>query len=62
MQSLLGQALSASVRLQAGRMGGRLDSLEADNGSLYGISTALSDRTPSGPLMLSLGSILDQIR
>jgi NTE family protein len=57
IQSLFGQALYASVRLQAGRMGGRLDSLEADNGSLYGISTALAGRTPIGPLILSLGYV-----
>lgn len=52
IQSLFGQALFAGLRLQAGRMGGRVDAgetlvpelppLTGDGGSLYGIAGSLS--------------------
>jgi outer membrane protein assembly factor BamA len=68
IQSLFGQALFAGVRLQAGRMGGRIDvgqpvpelpPLGADGGALYGISGNLAGRTPVGPFILSLGYVSD---
>jgi outer membrane protein assembly factor BamA len=59
IQSLFGQALYAGVRLQAGRMGDRLDSFAADSGTLYGVSGSLSGRTPVGPFILSLGYVAD---
>ncbi|MBL8224203.1 MAG: patatin-like phospholipase family protein [Chromatiales bacterium] len=67
IQSLFGQALYAGLRLQAGRMGGRIDvgeqpvpgfsPLTADGGTLYGISGNLSGRTPIGSFILSLGYV-----
>ncbi len=53
IQSLFGQALYAGVRVQAGRMGGRID--EVRDGALYGVSGSLGGRTPIGPFLLSLG-------
>jgi len=55
IQSLFGQALYAGLRLQAGRMGERID--EVDDGTLYGIATSLGGRTPIGPFVLSLGYV-----
>jgi len=66
IQSLFGQALYAGLRLQAGRMGNRIDVGEpvagvsgfpADGGALYGVSTSLAGRTPIGPFILSLGYV-----
>jgi NTE family protein len=67
IQSLFGQALFAGLRLQAGRMGGRVDTgeslvpdlppLSGDGGALYGIAGTLSGRTPIGPFILSLGYV-----
>ncbi len=53
IQSLFGQALYAGLRLQAGRMGERVD--QVADGSLFGISGSVGGRTPIGPLLLSLG-------
>jgi NTE family protein len=55
IQSLFGQALYAGLRLQAGRMGGRID--EVDDGTLYGIAGSLGGRTPIGPFLISLGFV-----
>ncbi|MEO8445250.1 MAG: BamA/TamA family outer membrane protein, partial [Gammaproteobacteria bacterium] len=55
IQSLFGQALYAGLRLQGGRMGGRVDAVR--DGALYGVSTSLSGRTPVGPFLLSLGYV-----
>lgn len=55
IQSLFGQALYAGLRLQAGRMGNRIDSVQ--DGALYGISGSLGGRTPLGPFLLSLGYV-----
>lgn len=67
IQSLFGQALYAGLRLQAGRMGGRVDAgeslvpdlppLTGDGGALYGIAGSLSGRTPIGPFILSVGYV-----
>jgi outer membrane protein assembly factor BamA len=59
LQSLFGQALYANLRLQAGRMGGRLDAGQADSGSLYGVSASVGGRTPIGPLQLSFGWVTE---
>jgi NTE family protein len=59
VQPLFGQALYAGLRLQAGRMGGRLDSANADTGVSYGISGNVGGRTPVGPFILSLGYVTD---
>jgi NTE family protein len=59
IQSLFGQALYAGVRLQAGRVGGRLDSFAVDSGTRYGLSGSLSGRTPVGPFVVSLGYVAD---
>ncbi len=53
IQPLFGQALYAGLRLQAGRVGDRIDNV--GDGALYGISTSLNGRTPIGPFSLSLG-------
>jgi NTE family protein len=55
IQPLLGQALYAGLRLQAGRMGGRWDGVNGE--TLYGISGSLNGRTPIGPFVLSLGYV-----
>ncbi len=55
IQPLLGQALYAGLRLQAGRMTGR-DQLEASE-SRYGIAGSLNGSTPVGPFILSLGYV-----
>jgi NTE family protein len=57
IQALFGQALYAGLRLQAGRMGGRIDSFAVDDGTLYGIAASLGGRTPIGPFTLSLGIV-----
>lgn len=68
IQSLFGQALFAGLRLQAGRMGGRVDvgqplpelpPFPADGGALYGLAASLSGRTPVGPFVLSLGYVTE---
>ncbi|MEJ2256709.1 MAG: patatin-like phospholipase family protein [Woeseiaceae bacterium] len=50
---LLGQALYAGFRVQAGEVSFGDESLDA--GTLVGVSGSLSGRTPIGPVMLSLG-------
>ncbi|MEE4216548.1 MAG: patatin-like phospholipase family protein [Xanthomonadales bacterium] len=55
IQPLLGQALYAGLKLQAGQMTGGHD-LSAED-VLYGISGSLNGRTPVGPFMLSLGYV-----
>ncbi len=55
LQTLFGQALYAGLRLQAGRIGERLD--DTDDGTLYGIAGSLGGRTPIGPFLLSLGYV-----
>ena len=55
IQPLLGQALYAGLKLQAGRMTGGRGLIEED--ILYGISGSLNGRTPVGPFMLSLGYV-----
>lgn len=55
IQPLMGQALYAGLRLQAGRMGDRRD--HVNEGALYGISGSLSGRTIIGPFTLSLGYV-----
>ncbi|MCC7257999.1 MAG: patatin-like phospholipase family protein [Gammaproteobacteria bacterium] len=57
IQSLFGQALYAGLRLQAGRMGGRVDSFAEDDGTLYGAAISLGGRTPIGPFILSIGVV-----
>lgn len=55
IQPLLGQALYAGLKLQAGQMtGGRGLS---DEDVLYGISGSLNGRTPVGPFIMSLGYV-----
>jgi NTE family protein len=58
IQPLLGQALYAGLRLQAGRMTGR-EELFLNPDTLYGISGSLNGRTPVGPFILSLGYVND---
>jgi NTE family protein len=53
IQSLFGQAVYAGLRLQAGRMGERLDPVS--EGTAYGAAVNLSARTPLGPLQFSIG-------
>lgn len=53
--ALLDQAFYGSLRLQAGHMGEPTDGLQ--RATLYGISGALSGRTPIGPITLSLGYV-----
>ena len=55
IQSLFGQALYAGLRLQAGRMGDRID--QVNDGALYGASTSLGGNTPVGPFIVSLGYV-----
>jgi NTE family protein len=55
LQSLFGQALYAGLRLQAGKMGGRIDNV--DDGTLYGIAASLGGRTPIGPFLISMGYV-----
>jgi NTE family protein len=57
IQPLMGQALYAGLRLQAGRMSGQRNLNEPE--TLYGISGSLNGRTPVGPFMLSLGYVTD---
>jgi NTE family protein len=52
---LSGQALYASLRVQAGEMRKRFDGLEPE--VLYGLSGSLGGRTPVGPFMFSLGYV-----
>jgi NTE family protein len=54
IQPLFGQAMYAGLRLQAGRMGGRIDQIDD---TLYGVAGLLSGRTPVGPFLLSLGYV-----
>jgi NTE family protein len=55
IQPLMGQALYAGLRLQAGRMGANVDPL--NSGTLYGIAGSLNGRTLFGPFILSLGYV-----
>ena len=55
IQPLMGQALYAGLKLQAGEMRDRRDQI--DEGTLYGISGSINGRTPIGPFMLSLGYV-----
>jgi hypothetical protein len=55
IQRLMGQAVYAGLRLQAGRMGGRVDGI--NEGTLYGISGSINGRTIIGPFVLSLGYV-----
>ncbi|MDP2324792.1 MAG: hypothetical protein Q8N51_12275 [Gammaproteobacteria bacterium] len=55
IQSLFGQALYASFRLSAGRVGSRID--VSDDDVLYGASTSIGGNTPVGPFLLSLGYV-----
>lgn len=55
IQPLMGQALYAGLRLQAGRMDNRWDGV--DEGTLYGVSGSLNGRTAIGPFTLSLGYV-----
>jgi NTE family protein len=55
IQTLFGQALYAGIRLQAGRVGGRID--QVNDGALYGIAGSLGGRTPIGPVLVSLGFV-----
>jgi NTE family protein len=57
LQPLFGQALYAGVRLQAGEMLERFDSI--DSGPLYGIAGSLTGSTPIGSFLLSLGYVDD---
>ncbi|MCC7256752.1 MAG: patatin-like phospholipase family protein [Gammaproteobacteria bacterium] len=57
IQSLFGQAVYAGLRLQAGRMGERIDAAVVDDGTLYGIAGSLGGRTPIGPFIISLGIV-----
>ncbi|HET6564958.1 MAG TPA: patatin-like phospholipase family protein [Xanthomonadales bacterium] len=57
IQPLLGQALYAGLRLQAGRMTGR--PLLENSDTRYGISGSLNGSTPVGPFILSLGYVDD---
>ena len=53
IQSLFGQALYAGLRLQAGRVGNRID--RVGDGTLYGVAGSLAGLTPIGSFVLSLG-------
>jgi NTE family protein len=53
IQSLFGQALYAGLRLQAGRMGDRIDQVR--DGTIYGAAMSLAGSTPLGPVLLTLG-------
>ncbi len=53
IQSLFGQALYTGLRLNAGRVGGRIDDI--NDGTLYGAAVSLGGLTPIGPFLLSLG-------
>jgi NTE family protein len=53
IQSLFDQALYAGLRLQAGRVGDRID--QVTDGTLYGVSGSIGGRSPVGPFLLSLG-------
>jgi outer membrane protein assembly factor BamA len=55
IQSLFGQALYAGLRLNAGRVGSRID--VSDDDVLYGASTSIGGNTPIGPFLLSLGYV-----
>ena len=55
IQPLLGQALYAGLKLQAGQMKGGRGLIEED--VLYGISGSINGRTPVGPFILSLGYV-----
>lgn len=55
IQSLFGQALYAGFRLNAGRIGGRIDNV--DDGTLYGAAVSLTGRTPAGAFLLTLGYV-----
>ncbi len=55
IQPLMGQAIYAGLRLQAGDMRGRIDGVRED--TLYGISGSLNGRTLIGPFVLSLGYV-----
>jgi NTE family protein len=53
IQSLFGQAIYAGLRLNAGRMGERIDGIR--DGTIYGASVNFGGRTPLGPFLVSLG-------
>ncbi len=55
IQSLFGQAVYGGIRLQAGRVGERIDGVR--DGTLYGISGSLGGNTPIGPFLVSLGYV-----
>lgn len=55
IQALFDQALYAGLRLTATRMGEPIDGV--NRGTLRGIATSLSGRTPVGPFILSLGYV-----
>jgi NTE family protein len=55
IQPLLGQALYAGLRLQAGRVSGSRGLSDED--VLYGIAGSLNGRSPIGPFILSLGYV-----
>ena len=55
IQPLLGQALYAGLRLQAGRVSGSRGLSDED--VLYGVAGSLNGRTPIGPFILSLGYV-----
>jgi len=57
IQTLFDQALYAGLRLTATRMGEPIDGV--NRGTLRGIATSLSGRTPVGPFILSLGYVND---
>ncbi len=57
IQTLFDQALYAGLRLTATRMGDPIDGV--NRGTLRGISTSVSGRTPVGPFQLSLGYVND---
>jgi NTE family protein len=59
IQPLLGQALYAGLRLQAGRMSGREELQEP--GTRYGIAGSLNGSTPVGPFIMSLGYVQPDI-
>ncbi len=55
IQSLFGQALYAGLRMDAGRLAGRIDAMDDD--VLRGIAATLSGRSPVGPFLISLGYV-----
>jgi NTE family protein len=57
IQTLFDQALYAGLRYTATRVGEPIDG--SNRGSLRGIATSVSGRTPVGPFLLSLGYVND---